>query len=265
MSDHSEIARAFVDARRQDAVLRAYPGMLPASLAEAYEIQDHAIALAGRAIGGWKLGRVRHPEAGQFGAERLAGPIFSDTIVYAPLAKPVAVQILTGFAAVEAEVLLRLSETPPADVSVEDAVHFVDEIRFGLEVASSPFVGINQNGPAATISDFGNNFGLVVGSPIPDARSLGALDKLVTLAIDDTVVGSGLVADMLDGPFGSLAFLARLMEKRGLTLEPGQWVSTGAITGVHPIRPGQRARATFGSDLRVECSAIPALLPQGAQ
>ncbi|MEQ5787240.1 fumarylacetoacetate hydrolase family protein [Erythrobacter sp. NFXS35] len=265
MIDHVKIAQALVDARRHDAVLDAYPGAMPASLAEAYRIQDEAIAYAGRPIGGWKLGRIRQPEATQFGAERLAGPIFRDSITTAGDPSPVTVQVLTGFAAVEAEVLLRLSATPPADLSTEDAPAFVDAVRFGIEVASSPFVGINQNGPAVTVSDFGNNFGLVVGPLIPDAKSPGALDRPAILAIDDVVVGTGLLADMLDGPFGSLAFLARLMGARGRQLEPGQWVTTGAITGVHPIRQGQRVRATFGDDLAVECSAIPALLEEGAR
>jgi 2-keto-4-pentenoate hydratase len=264
MGDDGTIARIFVDARRDDAVLDAYPGVMPATLPEAYRIQDEAIAYAGRPVGGWKLGRIRSPQARQFGAERLAGPIFSDSIIIPRDTSPTAVQVLSGFAAVEAEVLLRLSATPPADLTIADAPKFVDEVRFGIEVASSPFIGINGNGPAVTVSDFGNNFGLVVGPPIPDAKAPGGLDQTATLEIDGLLVGRGLVADMLDGPFGSLAFLARLMAERGLQLEPGQWISTGAITGVHPIRQGQHARAMFGDSLAIECTAIPALLVEGA-
>lgn len=259
MSDHEKIARVFVDARRQDLVISTYPGAMPESLFEGYRIQDHAIAYAGRAIGGWKLGRIWPPEARQFGADRLAGPIFKDMIIASDDTEPVAVQVLSGFAAVEAEILLRLLASPPANLPAANASEFVDEVRFGIEVASSPFVGINQNGPAVTVSDFGNNFGLVIGPPIPDA-----LDQLATLEIDGVVAGTGLVADMLDGPFGSLAFLAQLMGERGIRLEPGQWVSSGAITGVHPIRSGQHVRATYGKDLMVECSTIPAFLVENA-
>lgn len=265
MSDHGKIARAFVDARRDDTVLHAYPGAMPASLADAYRIQDRAIASDGRSIGGWKLGRIRSPEASQFGAERLAGPIFSNSIVIPENSDPVAVQVLSGFAAVEAEVLLRVSSTPPANLSTEDAPKFVDEVRLGIEIASSPFLGINQNGPAVTVSDFGNNFGLVVGPPIPDAMAPGALHQIAVLTIDNVTAGTGLVVDMLDGPFGSLAFLARLLAERGRRLEPGQWISSGAITGVHPVRHGQHVRATFGSGLAIECTTVPALLPESAK
>jgi 2-keto-4-pentenoate hydratase len=264
MSDQEDIARAFVDARRQDAVLSSYPGAMPATLAQAYAIQDQAIAYDGRAVGGWKLGRINPRAVKQFGAERLAGPIFANSIIYPANADPVAVRVLSGFAAVEAEVLLLIAATPPANLSVEDAPEFVSEVRFGIEVASSPFVGINGNGPAVTVSDFGNNFGLVVGPPILDATAPGAFDQMARLEIDGLLVGSGLVADLLDGPFGSLAFLARLMAERGLRLEPGQWISTGAITGVHPIRQGQHARAMFGHDVAIECTTAPALLPESA-
>lgn len=265
MSDQGEIARAFVDARRQDAVLHSYPGAVPESLAEAYRIQDQAIGYCGQSVGGWKVGRIRPADVSKFGAERLAGPIFADSIVVPSSADPVTVGVLSAFAAVEAEVLLRISATPPADLSAAEAVAFVDEVRFGIEIASSPFVGINQHGPAVTVSDFGNNYGLILGPTIPNGKAPEALNQVVMLEIDGLVAGTGSVAEMLDGPFGSLAFLARLLAERGLRLEPGQWVSSGAITGVHPVRHGQHVRATFGDELMIACATAPALLPEGAQ
>lgn len=258
MSDHGKIARAFVDARCDDRVLDVYPGAMPASLAEAYRIQDEAIAYSGQVIGGWKLGRIPFPASLEFGAERLAGPIFRDAIITPGDFSPATAPVLSGFAAVEVEILLRLSSTPPGSLSVEQAPQFVDEVRLGIEVASSPFSGINKNGPAVTVSDFGNNFGLVVGPTIANAKAPGALDQPAVLAIDGVEAGRGLIADMLDGPFGSLAFLARLAAQRGITLESGQWISTGAITGVHQAGNGQHVRATFGRDYAIECAIVPA-------
>ena len=257
MTAFAQIARAFVDARQHDQVLSGYPGAMPSSLAEGYLIQDRALDYAGRPVGGWKLGRVRASDVALFGAERLAGPIFADSIVCADHDAPVSMPVLKGFAAVEAEVLLRIAAPPPADCDIASVAAYVDEVRFGIEVASSPFAGINLHGPAVTVSDFGNNNGLVVGPVIVDGRVPGALDQPVALMIDGAVVGTGSVIDMLDGPFGSLAFLARLMALRGRQLEPGQWISTGAITGVHPIAAGQYVRAIFGTTLAVECETVP--------
>ena len=42
-----------------------------------------------------------------------------------------------------------------------------------------------------------------------------------------------------------------------LALAPGQWISAGAITGVHPIVPGEHATASFGSAIRIACTAVP--------
>ena len=257
MAELGHIARTFVQARARDLVLETYPGPLPATLVEGYSVQDRAIAYAERRIGGWKIGRVRDDDVARFGAERLAGPIFAETIVDAAPGEAVPMPVLSAFAAAEAEVLLRIAAPPPPDCNAEGARDFVDEVRFGIEIASSPFVGINQHGPAVTVSDFGNNNGLVLGPVIPDAFAPGALELPVVLSIDDVPVGTGSTRDMLDGPFGALAFLARLTSARGRTLEPGQWVSTGAITGVHPVRCGQKIRATFGKALAVECTTVP--------
>ncbi len=59
---------------------------------------------------------------------------------------------------------------------------------------------------------------------------------------------------MLDGPVGAARFLFELMAARGIVLKPGQWISSGAVTGVHVVRIGERIEARFGADLTVECT-----------
>lgn len=252
----AQIAKAFVEARRTGAVIAAYPGDIPAALADAYQIQDTGIALTGQAVGGWKVGRIAAPLIGTYGSNRLAGPIFAERIVASMNGIAPQVPVLKGFAAIEAELLLRVGRAPPANLLLQDAADYVDEVRFGLEVASSPFPGINDHGPLVTITDFGNNFGLVLGPRIDDWRTRDLLKAPVSLAIDGEVVGEASLAQMLDGPFGAFCFLADALAKRGLALEPGQWVSTGAITGVHPIAPGQQAEAGFDREFRVSCKTI---------
>ena len=78
--DGRAIARAFVEARRAGRALPTYPGTVPGTLEAAYAIQDAAIALVPDAIDGWKLGRIPPPLDAQFGAGRLAGPIFAASV-----------------------------------------------------------------------------------------------------------------------------------------------------------------------------------------
>ncbi|MFY7745700.1 MAG: fumarylacetoacetate hydrolase family protein [Erythrobacter sp.] len=83
------------------------------------------------------------------------------------------------------------------------------------------------------------------GKPVPRAL-WGELDDVaVTLAVDGTQVGSATTATMLDGPFGAARFLIANLASRGIALQPGWWISSGAITGVHPVSPGSRVVAGF--------------------
>lgn len=255
----SPIARAFVEARRSARALAAYPGTAPESLEAAYAIQDDAIALWPDRIAGWKLGRINAPHHARFAAGRLAGPIFSRNVWIAGQGPTRFGVIDGGFAAVEAEYVLELSETAPDrdGWTAANVAPLVGRVFFGVEIAGSPFAGINDHGPAVTASDFGNNAGLILGGEVADWRE--RLSGLTcTLSINDVVVGRGGAAAIPGGPLDSLAFLLNLLHRRGRRLEAGQLVSTGAATGVHDILAGQSASADFGPDGRIDCLAVPA-------
>ncbi len=258
-SSGSPIARAFVDARRTGRALTAYPGAAPGSLEAAYAIQDDAVAAWPDRIAGWKLGRINAPHDTRFGAGRLAGPIFSRAVWTAGTVPTRFNVIDGGFAAVEAEYVLEVGETAPDrdDWTAVGAASLVARVFTGVEIAGSPFAGINDHGPAVTASDFGNNAGLILGAEIGGWR-----DRLpgltCAMSIDGAVVGRGGAASIPGGPLDSLAFLLNLLHRRGRRLEAGQLVSTGAATGVHDIVAGQRAVADFGEDGCIECLAVAA-------
>jgi 2-keto-4-pentenoate hydratase len=249
----ARIARSFVEARRTGTGMPEYPGTMPAGLNHAYAVQDAAIALDGGRVAGWKVGRINPPLNG---IDRLAGPILAVTVAVAngaALAMPV---FRDGFAAAEAEFLLRIATTPdPAktEYTIDEARGLIDAVHVGIEIASSPFPGINQHGPTVTISDFGNNNGLVVGAAIDGWRELDLDTWPVELRINDERVGADTTATMLDGPFGAARFLFELMAARRIALSPGQWISTGAVTGVHPVAIGDRVEARFDGRLTVDC------------
>jgi 2-keto-4-pentenoate hydratase len=254
-SSVSPIARAFVEARRTGRALPAYPGVEPDSLAAAYAIQDDAIALSTDRIAGWKLGRVPPPHDARFGAGRLAGPIFAGQVQDGTVANfPV---IDGGFAAVEAEYVLVMGEDAPdrAGWTAADVIDLIADARIGMEIAGSPFPGINDHGPAVTASDFGNNQGLILGPSITDWR-----DRLTSLScrmeIDGAEVGRGGAMSVPGGPLDSLAFLLNLLHARGRDLPAGQLVSTGAATGVHRIFAGQACVADFAGDGTIAARAV---------
>jgi 2-keto-4-pentenoate hydratase len=258
--DAATIAGRFLSARRSAGGLGAYPGAMPATLDEAYAVQDEAIAGWGKAIIGWKVGRINGPLADQFGADRLVGPIF-DSRTASSGDLPDMPVFAEGFAAGEAEFLLRIGRTPPAgqtSFTLAEAADLIGAVHVGIEIASSPLGLINAIGPVAIISDFGNNNGLVVGPEIPDWRSSGFEEWLVVTRIDGEEVGRGRATSFPDGAIGSARFLFELMARRGITLEPGQWISSGAVSGVHDAVSGQRVDVDFGDRYFVSCRLTPA-------
>jgi 2-keto-4-pentenoate hydratase len=248
------IAGRFLAARREAGGLAAYPGDLPATLDAAYAVQDAAIAAWGRKVLGWKVGRVQPPFAERLGADRLTGPIFN--VRTAEGDEPEMAVFAHGFAAGEAEFLLRIGRAPAAGqtrFTLDEAADLIDAVHVGIEVASSPLEPINRIGPVAVISDFGNNNGLVVGPAVEGWQDLRFESWTVTTRIAGVEAGSGRASGFPEGAIGAARFLFELMAKRGIALEPGQWISSGAVSGVHDAKAGQRVEADFGGRYGVAC------------
>lgn len=253
-TSEAAVADAFVAARRDRRALADYPGAMPTDLVSAYRIQDAALRLAQDTVVGWKVGRINPPIDG---IDRLSGPIFAGQVADAATGSAAMPVFADGFAAAEAEFLLRIGTAPdPARLSytIADATALIDAVHVGIEIASSPFPGINGNGAGVTISDFGNNNGLVVGAAIPDWRDADLLAWPIAFELNGATIASATAATMLDGPFGAARFLFEHMAARGIALQAGQWISSGAVTGVHPVAVGDRVVARFGSDLEVGCT-----------
>lgn len=259
LEDPALLAARFVEARQRARALVAYPGELPPDLDHAYAIQDAAIDQWGDRVAGWKIGLIQPELRAQYGAERIAGPIFRKEVQIADGGRVDLPVILGGFAAVEAEFVLRVGSDAPADKlnwSADEARDYAEALLIGIEFAGSPFAGINNHGPAVTASDFGNNSGLVIGDPVPEWRDI-AWDKFVAETfIDGHSVGRGNAAGVPGGPFAALAFMLENGAKRGRPLERGQLISTGATTGVHLIEAGQQARCDFGRFGAIEVRAV---------
>ena len=260
--DIGSIASALVEARRTARALAVYPGALPTSLEAGYAIQSAGMAAHGGAIAGWKVGRIWPPFDAQFGSDRLAGPVFAAGVVIARGASASTMPVFEGgFGAVEAEFIFRLGDVPhgQARFSLAEAAATIAGVHVGIEIASSPLPTINDLGPAVTVSDFGNNHGLIVGPEIADWADVGIDRWRISVLIDGAVVGTGVAADFPDGTLGSVRFLLELMALRRISVPPGTLVSTGAITGVHAIAAGQSVAVHFGDRHSLFCRVTRAI------
>jgi 2-keto-4-pentenoate hydratase len=252
-----DIARQFVAAREQRRPLDGFPGELPENLEQAYHCQDAALALWPDRVGGWKVGRIPPAVERRFQCDRLAGPIFRQTIhMAAPGDCPIMPIFAGGFAAVEAEFVAVIGDdAPPQQLhwSLDEAADMIVDLRIGLEIASSPLASINDIGPLAVVSDFGNNAGLIVGPTIRDWQTRSLESLCCEAFVDERSVGRGGAFQLSGGFLRSVQFMLELAARRGHPLQSGALIATGQTTGIHDVLIGQQARLDFAEDGELHC------------
>jgi len=255
----NDIVERFVAARLSARALQSYPGIVPIDSAAAYACQEAAIRLWPEPVAGWKVARIPPSWAHQFPEPRLNGPVFGRNVHVVATQQAAQCPIFEGgFAAVETEIVIRVGRDAPAEKTewtIEESLPFIGSVHIGIEVASSPLATLNDLGAGAVISDFGNNWGVVVGAEIKEWRSIQSIE--CGAFIDGVQVGAKPVF-MEQGPLSAFAFTLGKCAARGRPLRAGVWITTGMITGVHDIRIGHTSRHTFAQYGEVCCQAIRA-------
>ncbi|WP_395407100.1 2-keto-4-pentenoate hydratase [Pseudoduganella sp. UC29_106] len=257
-----EISLAFRTARLAATPLPGYPGdRVPATLSQAYDIQEVSIAAWPVRLSGWKVAAIQPQWRETYPAERVYGPVFARSVLLAAADAVDFPVIKGGYAAAEAEFALRLGDGFPLHTRFENASDlqpFVAAVHAAIEIAGSPLPTLSSLGPGAVISDFGNNLGLAVGPELPKFFERDLADWRVETDINGALVGSGSADRIPGGPLASLLFLANSLAERGGTLRPGDWVSTGASTGVHPMSVGDAVTVRFDGQQVLSLRAVAA-------
>jgi 2-keto-4-pentenoate hydratase len=255
------IARSFIAARRAAMPIAEYPGPIPADMATGYAIQEAAIGIWPDRIAGWKVGLVPPLLQAGLGTAHLAGPIFLQGLVRSCGVDAVSLAAIPGgFAAIEVELIVAAQiDAPPnqTEWTLSETAEFASVWHFGVEFAASPLATINELGPTVVVSDFGNNSGLVLGPRIDSALIAEPTMLTCRTQIEGEQVGFASVATLPGGPLAALRFLLGHLASRGRPLRAGQLVSTGAITGVHRIFPGQRGEIEFIGHGKIDVIVVP--------
>ncbi|MFV3073684.1 2-keto-4-pentenoate hydratase [Niveispirillum fermenti] len=256
-----EIARRFVAARRAATSLPDYPGPIPATMVDAYGIQDIARGLWPTPVRGWKIGMVPPAHRERLGAMRLAGPVFDGNVWDYQAGQTVDLPIIPGgFAAVEGEFVAVLATDMPATGAGDEAeaLSLIASIHAGIELAGSPLASINDLGPTVVVSDFGNNAGLIVGPEIAGWREASPESLTVETSIGADVVGTGSFASIPGTPVAAVAFLINHCRERNIALPAGTLVTTGAVTGIHKIGLDQSAGVVFAGGGSIQVRTVAA-------
>jgi 2-keto-4-pentenoate hydratase len=254
------IANEFVSARLKAVALPAFPGTLPANLGDAYAVQDAAIDIFPDEVAGWKIGKMPPELISVLGYNSVSGPVFRKDVRYAAPGGTVEYGMFVGgFGAVEAEYMFEIGEDAPVgklNWTTAEVSALVKRMVCGVEMAGSPLATINKIGPLCVVSDFGNNNGIIVGPEIPNWRERVLTELTCETFINGKSVGTGMAANVPGGPLESLRFVTEVCAKMGRPLRSGQYITTGAITGIHDVVPGELARVEFKGLGAVQCVAV---------
>lgn len=251
----TNIAAAFNAARQSRRALSDFPGMVPDHRADAYAIQSSQMDMRGETVAGWKVAMTAPAFLADFGEDRLAGPVFASRHFTCTANGLVLWAVIPGgFAAVEAEFIAVMAQDVPEFgrlPTLEDVAPLIGSWHAGLELAGSPLATINDAGPFAVVADCGNNDGAVIGPAIADWRDDRIGELAVQVFVDGILSGTGSAAKIRGGPLAAVAFLIAHLEQRGRPLKANQFVSTGALTGIHKVKPGQGVQVQFGTGIQM--------------
>ena len=201
----------------------------PLSLEDAYLVQAR-VAAKSSPIGAWKTGR----------------PDNTSVPVYAPILAPMVRQCPARYSTdelhscgIELEIGFCIDRPlPPPGPDFATALRNCVRPLVTLELVDSRVQNFTELPPAAKLADNQVNGGLVVGKPVDDWSGINLTQADVTLSVNGEVVVSQLSHVPGGNAFDTLAAMASLVGTHCGGLQPGQFVTTGTLSGIIFLEPG---------------------------
>ena len=215
-----------IDARKSGRTVPDLdPALQPATLNEAYAVQDAIVEMTGP-IGGWKVGAPR-PDA-----VPLFGPM---PLQFGMVPNGGEVKGERRLRGVEAEIAFLLrKDLPMRSVRYErdEVSEAIGSVHPVIEVLESAFTEPDKAAHLAMVADLQMNGGLVYGPACEHWREIELAAEEVKVVIDGVVRWEG-VGKNTNGPdlLRLLEYLANEGQYRTGGLQAGQWITTGSWMG----------------------------------
>src|SRR5712671_2204677 len=203
----------------------------PASISDAYDIQERYVALLRGAHGdavGYKVGLtsatmqkfcgIDHPIAGVVLASRVHRS--GATVRRSDF----------GRLGLEFEIAVRIKSDVPVTgrpCTAETIAPHIDGVSAAIELVDDRSADYSNLDVLALVADNSWNGGIVLSDFAPEWPELE--DVLGTATKDNLAIGQGHGRDILGHPFNSVAWLATHLAARGENLKAGQVVMTGSV------------------------------------
>lgn len=240
-------ARALYDARRERRQIPPFTDDDPTlEMADGYAVQRELVDLIladGDAIVGYKVGLTSKPMQKMIGVDSpdfapiLASTVYADgdTVSLSTLIQP----------KMEAEVIAVMGQRLQGPgVKVTDAARAVAGVSASVEIVDSRFEDWRIK-LADTVADLASNGAFAVSSRVVPLTEVDTRLVGMTLTRNGELVDTGAGAAALGDPLAVVAWLANVLGERGIALEPGHLVMTGALHAAVPMAAGDVFRADF--------------------
>ncbi len=262
-TDVASAADALDAARRSGVWLDALPERLaPASVAEAYLVQDDVTRRSGRVTAGWKIGATSIATQTLLGTdEPIVGRMFADAIAPSPaVVRGQRADVLI----VEAEFAFVMAQTllaRPQPYAAAEVIAAVGTLVPALEYIGSVFTLAAGRPITDILVDNAGHGGLVLGVATAGWTPDELPEHAVRLEQGGRTIASGAGSAVLGNPIVCLTWLANALSRRGVDLCAGEIVTTGTCTGAQTVAAGVDVRGDFGRfgtvDLRFD-DVVPA-------
>ncbi len=210
-----------------------YPCPPPENFNQAYQVQDVMAAHMGSDVVGWKIGVTSKVAREMLGMEEpLSGPLFADFVQPSPAKfkiEPIDLRII------EAEIGFRMkySLAPRSEpYSIEEAMAAIATVHPVFEVVNKRLPGDLKDNACWLIADGGVDHGFIYGPGTEFDPAMDLATETVRVTLDGQPVTEGIGANALGNPLNVVLWLANHLSGRNITLNAGDWVSTGLIADV---------------------------------
>ena len=226
------------------------------TLEQAYAIQDAVrgeLERRGQRPIGWKLGATSPSGQAVMGVKEPACGFLLPRR-YASAAKVSASEFVT--LGVEAEIAFKMrTKLVGPNITAYAAGRAVEGAVAALELPDFIFSGKPRVADFVASSVIAK--AIVLGGPVTPLSEFDVAGEEVVYEHNGEIVGRCTSAEVMGNPLNALAWLANHLATRGLALEPGDLVMSGAITKMLRPKVGDTIQAKFARLGSVSVTVVP--------
>lgn len=224
------------------------PDRLPATIDDAYRVQDMAAAMRQDALAGWKIGCTSEHVQSLFHVDSpIAGRVYAGDLYVSPATVR---RIRPEHLVIEGEFVFRMgADLPPRGTpySETEVIDAIASLHPGIEYVQSRIRKAAAFNAIRTVADNSGFGALIVGEGTTDWDPVTLPSCAVIVRADGEQIGQGSGREVLGSPVACMMWLVNFLNQLGHGLKAGDYVTTGACAGAQRVEVGQLVDVDFGS------------------